>query len=522
MTEVHRLSALELAREIAGGACSAREVVDHHIARIEATHATINAVVWPRFEQARAEADSADAARARGEPLGPLHGVPITIKDHYDVAGLPTTCGVARLRDHVAAADGLLVAALKRAGAIVLGKTNVPQTMGVIETDNGLFGRTSNPWDPSRTCGGSSGGEAAAIAAGCSALGLGSDYGGSVRVPAAWCGIYGLRPTARRLPLDPIPVSTASGVEGLVSQPGPLARHPADLALAMKLMVEAAGHVPFTLFPPVPWRDPAALNLAGMKVALLPQVGDWPPGPAVRRALQEAAAALRRQGVTVEEWPDAPDLQHGVDLFFGIATADKLGFVRDLLAGEPPVPLMKPNMDLIGLPRALVPLVKAALRSSGQLRLHRMLSHGAPAKSADGLLRLLHQRAVLEADVLRRMAARRFDALLCPALPIAAPPHGTVNDMGDFWGSMLAFNVLGFPAGVAPVSRVRAGEESDRAPSRDKAVEALRRAEQGSAGLPVSVQVAAAPWREDIVLALLMALERECAGGSECPRAPPL
>jgi fatty acid amide hydrolase len=211
-----------------------------------------------------------------------------------------------------------------------------------------------------------------------------------------------------------------------------------------------------------------------------------------------------------------------VDLFFGIATADRLGFVRDLLAGEPPVPLMKPNMQLMSLPRLLLPLVKAALRLSGQARLHRMLSCGAPAKSADGLLRLLYQRAVFEGSFLRGMAARRFDAVLCPALPIAAPPHGTVNDMADFWGSALLFNVLGFPAGVAPVTRVRAAEQSDRAPSRDKAVDALRRAEQGSAGLPVAVQIAAPPWREDTVLALLMALERECAAGAEYPGAPPL
>lgn len=178
-----------MARAVARGECSARELVDCHIDRIEATHARLRAVVWPRFEQARAEADAADRARSNGRPLGPLHGVPITIKDQFDVAGLPTTGGMARLRDRIAPADGVLVGALRRAGAIVLGKTNVPQTMAAIETDNRLFGRTSNPWNLTRTPGSS--GEAAALAARCCALGLGGDMGGSIRVPAAWCGLYG-------------------------------------------------------------------------------------------------------------------------------------------------------------------------------------------------------------------------------------------------------------------------------------------------------------------------------------------
>ena len=520
MPELHFESATTIAQGVASGRWSAREVVDHHIGRIEATHAALNAVVWPRFEQARSEADAADAARSHGEALGPLHGVPITIKDQFAVAGLPNTCGVARLRGNIDSVDGVLVAALRRAGAIVLGKTNVPQTMLVIETDNAIFGRTQNPWNLTRTPGGSSGGEGAAVAAGCSAIGLGSDLGGSVRVPAAWCGLYGLRPTARRLPLDPLPVSTAAGVEGIVAQPGPLARHAGDLALAMKVMVEAGLRVHSTLLPPVPWRDPGSVKVEGLRVALLAQVGAWQPGPAVRRALRESADALRRQGAIVQEWVKPPPTQEAVDLFFGIACADGMGFMRDILGGEPPVPLLKPNAQLASMPALMVPVVAALLKLAGQDRVRNTLMHALPAKSADGLMRLLYQRLVYEGRFLGAMAAGGYGAVLCPALPIAAPPHGSVKDMADFWGSVLLFNTLGIPAGVAPVTRVRAGEESDRAGSRDKAVQALVAAEQGSVGLPVAVQIAAPPWREDVVLALLMALQRECATAPDYPVEP--
>jgi fatty acid amide hydrolase len=144
-------SAAEIASRIRTGEVSAREILQAHIDRIREVDRVLNAVVVPRFEQALAEADAADAARGRGEPLGPLHGVPVTIKDQFDVAGMPTTFGLSRLKDHVAAADGPMVTALRQAGAIVLGKTNVPQTLGAHETDNALFGRTRNPWDPGRT-----------------------------------------------------------------------------------------------------------------------------------------------------------------------------------------------------------------------------------------------------------------------------------------------------------------------------------------------------------------------------------
>src|ERR1051325_10486293 len=183
-----QFSATALAERIAKGELSAVEVVEAHIARIEQVNAQLNAVVVKRYDAARAEAKAADRRRAAGEPLGPLHGVPITVKECLDVVGTPSTFGFASRAKDLATADEIHVARLRNAGAIVLGKTNVAQLLLFFESDNPVYGPTNNPWNLERTPGGSSGGEAAIIAAGGSALGIGTDLGGSIRVPAALCG----------------------------------------------------------------------------------------------------------------------------------------------------------------------------------------------------------------------------------------------------------------------------------------------------------------------------------------------
>ena len=188
-------SAQELARLIASGEISAREVVDAHIERIEAINPKLNAVVVERFDAARREAASVDGKRAVRDKLPPLAGVPITVKECLDLAGTPSTFGITSRANTIASADEQHVARLRAAGAIVLGKTNDSQLLITIECDNPVYGRSNNPWNPDRTCGGSSGGEGAIIAAGGSALGLGTDIGGSSRYPAAFCGIIGFKPT---------------------------------------------------------------------------------------------------------------------------------------------------------------------------------------------------------------------------------------------------------------------------------------------------------------------------------------
>lgn len=514
-------SATTLAESIRTGARSAREVLEETLHRIEQVNPRLNALVMARFEDARREADAADGARRRGDRLGPLHGVPVTIKDQFAVAGLPTTLGVARLRHNVAAKDGAMVTALRQAGAIVVGKTNVPQTLATIETDNPIWGRTHNPWDLTRTPGGSSGGEAALIAAGGSPLGLGGDFGGSLRIPAAYCGLCTLRPTARRLPAgDRFPIRTGEGAEVLVAQPGPLARTVDDVTLALRVMVDHVVAHPGALNPPVPFADPAAVDVSRLRIALLPQVSDWAPSPAIRRALREAADALRATGATVSEWTTAPDTTEGVLLFFRLLAASGFASLVQTLGDDSPIPLIAPNLQLTRMPHVLRPLFSRLLKRRGSGRLSRMVD-AATQQSAAGYLDLAGDRLTFEQHMRAGLDADGFDAILLPASPLPAVRHGDTAGLADFWGSCLLFNVLGWPAGVVPVTRVRPGEESDRPDSRERTELQARLVETGSAGLPVGVQIAAPPWREDRVLALMRAIESQARTQPDFPHAPP-
>jgi Asp-tRNA(Asn)/Glu-tRNA(Gln) amidotransferase A subunit family amidase len=519
-TTVHlsRLGAAELAASIAAGDVSAREAVDAHLDRIEEVDPSLNAVALPRFEAARREADAADADRRRGEPVGPLHGVPVTIKDQFDVAGLPTTFGVARLADRAVERDGRMVAALREAGAIVLGKTNVPPGLSAIETDNAVFGRTNNPWDLDRTPGGSSGGDAALVAAAGVPLSLGADLGGSLRVPAAWCGVCTLVTTTPRLPTDRAPVRSGAGLTD--AQAGPLARTTADVALAARVLVDAMVARPTRVNPPVPWREPPDAGVAGLRVALLPEMDGFTPSPAIRRALAEAAAALRSAGATVEPWTSAPDIGEGVGLALRRWTADGGSWMRQVLDGEPPHPLVKQDLQGLALPNAAVRALAAVLDTTGQQRAARTLRHvrKLSARELSDLEGDLHTYADA---FLAALDAGGYDLVLCPAVPVPAVPHGLAKDLPDAYASSLLTVTLGVPTGVVPVTRVRPGEESDRADSRDRSLRAARTAEEGSAGLPVGVQLVARHWREDLVLAGMAAIEAEVMSHPDHPGLPP-
>lgn len=292
------LTASEIAQRIRDGQLTAAQAVEAHIQRIEAVNPQLNAVVFKLYDEARAQAKAADAAQARGEPLGPLHGVPITIKDQFLVQGTPSTWGLPSQAQHRAEADGPLVRRLRQAGAIILGKTNIPQLLYYAESDNPVYGQCNNPWNVKRVPGGSSGGEGSIVAAGGSTLGLGGDIGGSLRVPAHFCGITTLKPTSSLLTnLDNPEHLRETGQEAIVSQQGILARSVADVALGLQILAAPGQEVFDPTIAPVQWRDPAQVNVRELRVAMYEDDGFFPASPAVRRATREAADLLRAQGI---------------------------------------------------------------------------------------------------------------------------------------------------------------------------------------------------------------------------------
>ncbi|HEX5621836.1 MAG TPA: amidase [Solirubrobacteraceae bacterium] len=290
-------TATALAARVRAREVSAVEVMRAHLARIDAVNPVLNAIVTLDREGALAAADAADRRLRAGEPVGPLHGLPIAIKDLEDTAGMLTTYGSSVFRDHVPVADTLLVTRLRSAGAIVIGKTNTPEFGAGSQTFNAVFGVTRNPFDPSRTPGGSSGGAAAAVASGMLPFADGSDLGASVRNPAAFCGLVGLRPSPGRIPVVP-----AHSPWSPLSVYGPIARTVEDAALLLRAVCGPDPRAPLSLDdPPEAFADVRPSDPATLRIAWSDDFGDLPVQPEVTAVLRRRRGELEGLGCTIED-----------------------------------------------------------------------------------------------------------------------------------------------------------------------------------------------------------------------------
>ena len=328
MEELIYASAVTIARNIRDKNVSAAEVVDAHLQRIDQVNPALNAVVQSAADRARAEAREADEALARGEIKGPLHGVPMTIKDSLDSEGVISTGGTKGRASFVPDRDSTVVARLRAAGAILMGKTNTPELTLAGETDNLVYGPTNNPYDLARTPGGSSGGAGAIIAAGGSPLDMGSDTGGSIRLPAHFCGIAGLKPNSGRVPRTGHIVPYALGAVDSMTQNGPMARYVEDLALTLPIIAGIDSWDPAIV--PMPLGDPDAVDLKSLRVAVHTDNGIMTPTPETIDTINRAAAALADIGVPVEErLPDA--IHDSAGLASKLSAADGRAWVQRIL-----------------------------------------------------------------------------------------------------------------------------------------------------------------------------------------------
>jgi amidase len=340
MSEMNRLPARELARLVREKQASPVEILEAHLAAIERANPEVNAIVTLAAGQAREAARAAEAAVTRGEALGLLHGVPVGIKDTTPTAGIRTTFGSMLYADHVPTEDAEVVRRLKRAGAIVVGKTNTPEFAAGANTFNSVFGATRNPWDTRLSASGSTGGGAAALAAAMLPLAEGADFAGSLRTPASFCGVVGLRTTSGLVPRHPITLPWHDQ-----SVAGPMARDVEDCALFLDAMAGVSRLSPLSV--PATWESAHAIvaraeNLRGVRLAYAPTIGPTGIDPDVARVCREAAAALERHGAAVEEI--ALDLSDGRDAFITLrgeamvgnhlARLEKLGELNPNLAGN--------------------------------------------------------------------------------------------------------------------------------------------------------------------------------------------
>lgn len=335
MSNIIYRPAHELARMICDGEVTSLDVVNAFLEQISRHNEKLNAIITLDADGARARAVEADEALQRGEAWGPLHGVPVTIKDMLETKGMRTTSGYAPLANHIPNRDATVVKRLREAGAIILGKTNMPETGADIQTNNRLFGRTNNPWDVTRTAGGSSGGEAAALAAGMTPLGIGSDLAGSIRIPAHFCGVMGLRTTDRLISRYGL-ISDRKGTPRAtryMSVNGPMARTVADLRLALKVIAGPDGLDPEVA--PSPLANPTPKPISQLRIAWTDDIDGVPVTRETKTALASLVSELEAAGAQVEY--TAPDLDYslvwktyGVLLAFVIGPrllgAERVGF----------------------------------------------------------------------------------------------------------------------------------------------------------------------------------------------------
>jgi len=469
MTAINFLSAARMAEQIRAGEISPVEVVNAHLAQIERVNLKLNAFVQVDSDGARKTAREAEIKVMRKQLLGPLHGIPVSIKSSISVAGMGCEAGTRLRAGFVAEEDAPLVMRLKNAGAIVVGTTNAPELLMAWETENLLYGRTNSPWDLDRTPGGSSGGEAAAIAAGMSAGGVGSDGGGSIRVPAHFCGICGLKPTPGRIPsTGHFPVSC--GPFALIGVVGPMARTVGDLKILFEVM--QGSDVGDTCAAPVPVLWPAVDEARKLKVGYFDNDGRTPVTPDILAAVRAAAQALRDEGFEVECF--RPE---------GLEEARELWRKYFVAAGGM---LLRPLFK--GRESEMSPILREFLQWSA----------AESTLNAESLLDAWMRRDLLRARFFAQM--QKYPLLLCPAAAIPAFRHGerhwevegkTVEYL-DAWSYTEFFSLLGNPAVVVPVGR-------------------------SLEGLPIGVQIVGLPWQEERVLAVAALLERQCGSWQKPP-----
>ncbi len=452
MSELIYASVVALAKAIKAKKISSVEIVQACLKRIDEVNPKLNAVVQLRADEALAEARAADEALARGESRGILHGIPMTIKDSFDTARVISTGGTLGRKNFVPEKDATIVTRLKNEGAILLGKTNTPELTLDFETDNVIYGRTNNPYDLERSSGGSSGGAAAIIASGGAPFDIGSDYGGSIRLPAHFCGIAGIKPTSGRVPRTGHIVPFAIGATDAYQAVGPLARTVDDLVLLLGIIAGPDWIDPTIV--PMPRVNPDDVDLSRLRVAFYTDNGAATPTPEIMQTVKEVAKSLEGHVASVAE-DRHQRMEETWDLWTSLNVADGGFGTREILekAGTEPSP--------------------------------RRLRSAEAEVTGREFGRLLREMDLFRSQMLGFMA--NYDVMICAANANVAIPHGTLMDHFAGFSYTATYNLTGWPGAV-----VRAGTSPE--------------------GLPIGVQIVANPWREDVALKVAQFVEATFGG----------
>lgn len=452
------MSATRLAELVREKKVSSQEVVEACLARIAAVNPRINAVVQLCAERALREAKEADALLARGQLRGALHGVPMTIKDSFDTAGVVSTGGTLGRKDHIPGRDATVVARLRAAGAILLGKTNTPEfTLGGSATDNLIYGLTRNPYNLDYHSGASSGGGAAIVAAGGAPFDIGSDFSGSIRAPCNACGIAGLKPTHGRVPRTGH-IIDYGGAYDAFQQVGPMARRVEDLGLILRIV--AGPDYADAAVVPMPLADVSAVAVGKLRVAYYATDGHVEPRAEMQEVVRSSARMMADVGARVTE-ARPPRMKEAQEIRTRLAAADGYAHMSRLV------------------------------KKAGTTQTFPMLRLGGNVMETSEFTRLLEELDASRSAMLEFLEG--YDVILCPASAYSAQPVERARRPPPYDSYRSIYNITGWPAAV-----VRAGTSSE--------------------GLPLGIQVVGRPWAEDVVLAVAAHVESVTGGW----RRPPL
>lgn len=471
------MSAFELAEAIRSGRASSRELVEAHVAHAKRVNPVLNAIVVERYDDALREAEAADARVAatpveRRAELPPLWGVPCSIKESFAFEGLPNTSGLVARKGMVAREDATTVARIKQAGAICIGLTNVSELCMWMESNNRVYGRSNNPYDPRCIVGGSSGGEGAIVGAGASPWGLGADIGGSIRMPAFFCGVFGHKPTGGLVPATgQHPIAENDALRYLAT--GPIARRARDLMPLLRLLAGPDGRDP--VCRTIELGDPEAVDLRELEVTVVETNGKTPVDAEMLAALDHAAELLARAGARVRR-AAMPEFSNAYKWWSAaLSAAADTSFKRLLGEGEAiPVGRELVRWLLRRSPHTLPALALAAMEDVWPF-----------VPSEQQLRAVVAEARAFRAKLVERLGTR--GVLLYPTHPRPAPRHGAPLLRPFDWSYTAIFNVMELPVTQVPMGL-------------------------SSAGVPLGVQVVAGPARDHVSIAIACMLERETGG----------
>lgn len=493
------MSATELVAHLQRGEITSVQALLYFAAMAAESHKRYNCLTDVMFPGALARAEELDKIlKETGRPVGPLHGLPISIKECISVKGTHASAGLVYFLDKVCEDDAPVVKLLKNAGAVLYVKTNIPQTMLISDCGNQIYGQTLNPFNSERTSGGSSGGEGALVSSGGSPLGIGTDIGGSIRMPASWCGICGVMPSPGRFTREALAPEVFPGIETVIATCGPIVRAPEDAALIYRVISGSDLHDADRLTPPLPFDEEKYKSTKPLVIGYYVDDGHFTPSTAAKRAVMEAVDALKAKGHTLVQFQPHNVLE-AISWFFTFMTGDGEFNLRPILQRETIDPCIVDVWQGMTAPWLLRYVARGVFKFIGWPRLANIISIWSG--SAEYEHKTVSLRARYVRELVSRMRAAELDAIVCPGPAIPAPRHRQSQLMTTALAYTYFWNVVRFPAASMAVTTVKPDDlKQPSRPAVDLTDRIANQNDIGSEGLPVAVQIASYPWNDETIM----------------------